>query len=64
MPVYGKPMDDHLRRTDRTIALVLEECVKNLICLGGLEEEVWSSYKLRTPFCNLSKYIAGILFAL
>ena len=40
VPVFGKPIEDHLERSNRTIALVIEECVKNLITLGGLEEEV------------------------
>ena len=50
MPVFGKPIEDHLERSKRTIALVLEECVKNLITLGGLEEEVSVSQCIYTRY--------------
>lgn len=40
-PVYGVPLEEHLRVTGRDIALVLEVCVITLI-EGGLDEEVGS----------------------
>ena len=38
-PVFGQPLDDHLRRVNRDIAIVLEECCCALLNIG-LEEEV------------------------
>lgn len=38
-PVYGQPLEDHLNRTGRGIAMVLEECCCALLA-SSLEEEV------------------------
>lgn len=38
-PVYGTYLEEHLRVTDRDIALVIEACVCTLID-AGMEEEV------------------------
>lgn len=37
-PVYGYPLDDHLRVTNRKIALPIQLCVSALLKLG-MEEE-------------------------
>ena len=39
MPVYGLALEEHLRRSNRDIASVLEECICTLLHIG-LEEEV------------------------
>ena len=39
MPVYGCALSEHLRRNEREIAYVIEECVATLFA-HGLEEEV------------------------
>jgi len=38
-PVYGLPLEEHLRVTNRDIAQVLESCICYLLDIG-LEEEV------------------------
>ena len=42
-PVYGVPLKEHLRVTERTVALVIEACVCTLLD-AGLEEEVRKVY--------------------
>ncbi len=37
-PVYGNALEDHLKRTNRDISLVLEECVCLLLVYGMSEE--------------------------
>ena len=39
MPVYGTALEDHLRRTNRDIALVIEDCICVLLEIG-MDEEV------------------------
>ena len=38
-PVYGVPLEEHLRVTGRDIALVIEACIVTIIEGGGIEEE-------------------------
>ena len=40
-PVYGCSLSEHLRRSDREIALVIEECITTLATYA-MEEEVLS----------------------
>lgn len=49
-PVYGVPLEEHLRVTGRDIALVLEVCVITLI-EGGLDEEVGSVWLSLILYC-------------
>lgn len=39
MPVYGTSIEEHLRRSDREIAIVIEDCI-NVLAEFALEEEV------------------------
>ena len=43
-PVYGCSLSEHLRRSDREIALVIEECITTLATYA-MEEEVGSDAK-------------------
>ncbi|XP_071132289.1 rho GTPase-activating protein 44-like isoform X8 [Mytilus edulis] len=38
-PVYGLPLEEHLRVTGRDVALVIEACIVTIIEGGGMEEE-------------------------
>ena len=46
-PVYGVSLEEHLRRTNRDISVVLEDCVVTLLEVG-MEEEV---SVLHRPYC-------------
>ena len=39
-PVYGVPLEEHLRVTGRDIALVIEACIVTIMDGDGMEEEV------------------------
>ena len=38
VPTYGTPLEEHLRRTNREIATVLEVCIDTIVSLGVEEE--------------------------
>lgn len=57
-PVYGCPLEDHLRIQEREIAFVIEECA-TFLYREALDEQV-----RLCPSCNLSYYVTGINTAL
>ena len=52
-PVYGVSLEEHLRRTNRDISVVLEDCVVTLLEVG-MEEEV---SVLNRPYCMQGSHV-------
>ncbi len=60
MPVFGSSLEDHLRRTNREIAMVLEESIGVLIQIG-LEEEVCCACRYLHMYRLFTLYKADLI---
>ena len=59
MPVFGQPLEDHLRRTTRDIATVIETCVCVLL-EEGMDEE--GLFRVAGPASKVKKLKVGLDF--
>ena len=62
-PVYGCPLQDHLRVNDREIAFVIEECCLYLLD-NALEIEVNFSYRFFAGSLRIAHYVKRVVNAI